>query len=53
MRVAAEEQQLVVEAPSQFQTQSDDPISCYRKPVEQTNEIEGYAISLVRSIGLP
>ena len=34
-----------------FRTQSDDPISCYGKPVERTNEIAYHAKSLARSIG--
>ena len=33
--------------PIHFQTQSEDPIGCYRKPVEHVNEIAQYVISLV------
>ena len=40
-------------APIQFRTQSDDPISCYRKPVKRADEIKGYTISLVRSTRFP
>ena len=36
-------------APTPFNTQSHDTVSCYRKPVEPTNEIKGRAISLVHS----
>ena len=42
---------MVFTAPINFQSQSDDPISCYRKPTERTTEIKGYAIPLVRSTG--
>ena len=35
-----------------FRTQSDDPISCYGKPVERTNEIAYPLISLVHYTGL-
>ena len=38
-----------MKAPIQFQTQSHDPIICYRKPMEGTNEIAHTLISLVRS----
>ena len=37
---------LSLKAPIRFRTQSDDPISCYEKPVELTDEINGHAISL-------
>ena len=40
-----------LKALTHFWTLSDDPVSCYRKPVERTSEIKGYAISLVRSTG--
>ena len=36
-----------------FEAQHYDLISCYRKPVEQTDEIKGWVISLVRSTGFP
>ena len=39
--------------PIPFRTQSDDPISCFRKPVERTNKITYPLISLVRSTGIP
>ena len=38
-----------VDVPILFRTQSDDPISCYGKPVERTNEIVYSLISLVRA----
>ena len=42
-----------VEVPIHFRIQSNDPISCNRKPAERTDEIKGYAISLVRSTASP
>ena len=36
-----------------FLTQSCDPTSCYRNPVQRTNEIVSRPISLVRSTGFP
>ena len=40
-------------APILSQSQSDDPISRYRKPVERSNEIAYHLIPLVRSASFP
>ena len=42
-----------LKSPSHFRTESDDPIGCYGKPMEQTNEIKGRAISMVPFSGFP
>ena len=49
--VSSHKQLFHFKAPIRFRTQSDDPISCYGKPVDRTNEIKGYAVSLVLSTG--
>ena len=42
---------LMVKVSIRCLTQSCDPVSCYREPVERTNEIS--LISFVRSAGFP
>ena len=43
----------VLRPPIHFLTQSRDPISCYRKPMERTNETISRSILLIRSNRFP
>ena len=40
-----------VKVPNHFPAQSNYVASCYGKPVERSNEIKGYVVSLVRCTG--
>ena len=42
-----------IKSPIQFQIQSDNPVSCYKKPVEETNETAYPFISLIHPTGFP